>query len=144
MQLLATAAKIFAVTEIPPAGMTLVSMSGTGWDCTTLPACTRTDGLAGGASYPPIIVMANIQNEVATQFTNRVTLSVAGTPVAWASNDTTITCNSSPATASGVGGVVLEAVGSAAPQHDWNHDQTVNVLDVQKTINNALGVVCLY
>jgi len=47
------------VVDAPPAGMTITSMSGTGWTCTlaTL-TCTRTDVLAAGASYPNINVSA--------------------------------------------------------------------------------------
>src|SRR5208283_1047253 len=44
------------VTEEVPAGLTLVSMSGTGWSCSGS-TCTRDDALNPGASYPPITVM---------------------------------------------------------------------------------------
>src|SRR5271169_6088921 len=52
------------VTETVPAGMTLVSMSGTGWTCPgTLPNnCTRSDALTGGASYPAITVAVNVNS----------------------------------------------------------------------------------
>ena len=46
------------VTDTLPLGFTLVSMAGTGWTCPDN-TCTRTDGLAGGASYPPITVTVN-------------------------------------------------------------------------------------
>src|SRR5204863_256346 len=44
------------VTETVPTGLTLMSMSGTGWTCpgTAANNCTRTNSLAGGASYPAI------------------------------------------------------------------------------------------
>ena len=55
------------VTETVPAGLTLVSMSGTGWTCpgTAANNCTRSDTLAAGASYPPITVTVNVSGECA-------------------------------------------------------------------------------
>ena len=47
------------VTETPPTGMTITALSGTGWTC-TIPTCTRSDALAPGTSYPPIIVTTSV------------------------------------------------------------------------------------
>ena len=54
------------VTEVPPVGLTLTAMSGTGWTCTTLPTCTRSDMLAGGSSYPPIAIAMTVAPGAAT------------------------------------------------------------------------------
>ncbi len=45
----------------PPTGFTVTAISGPGWTC-DLPTltCTRSDALAGGASYPPITVTGNV------------------------------------------------------------------------------------
>jgi hypothetical protein len=43
------------VTESVSPGLTLTGMSGSGWSCSA-PTCSRSDALAGGASYPPITV----------------------------------------------------------------------------------------
>src|SRR5207253_1693170 len=50
------------VTDTVPAGMTLVSMAGTGWTCpgTAANNCTRSDVLNGNASYPAITVTVNV------------------------------------------------------------------------------------
>jgi uncharacterized repeat protein (TIGR01451 family) len=50
------------VTEVPPAGLTLVSMSGTGWTCPASPGdtCTSTDSVASTASYPVITATMNV------------------------------------------------------------------------------------
>ena len=40
----------------PALGAGPLAASGTGWTCTAAPACTRSDVLAPGASYPPITV----------------------------------------------------------------------------------------
>ena len=47
------------VTETPPTGLTITALSGTGWTC-TIPTCTRSDALAPGTSYPPIIVTTSV------------------------------------------------------------------------------------
>src|SRR5262249_60202564 len=41
-----------SVTDAPPSGLTVTAMSGTGWTCTTLPTCTRSDVLTATSSYP--------------------------------------------------------------------------------------------
>jgi len=64
------------VTEQPPAGMTVTSMSGTGWnfDPNTL-TVTRPDALAAGASYPPVTVSASLAADAAATLTNMATVS---------------------------------------------------------------------
>src|ERR1700682_5570039 len=47
------------VTETAPAGLTLVSMAGTGWTCSAT-TCTRSDALAAGTGYSAITVTANV------------------------------------------------------------------------------------
>src|SRR5215813_1614564 len=47
------------VTDTLPTGLTLSAMSGTGWSCTGA-ACTRSDVLAAGASYPAITLTVNV------------------------------------------------------------------------------------
>lgn len=51
------------VAEMPPSGLTLVSMAGMGWTCDITfmpPSCTRPDNLAHGASWPSITVTVNV------------------------------------------------------------------------------------
>jgi len=64
------------VTEQPPAGMTVTSMSGDGWifDAQNLSA-TRSDSLGAGASYPTITVGVAIAADAPNSLTNSVTLS---------------------------------------------------------------------
>jgi len=79
------------VTETVPAGLTLVSMAGTGWNCTAN-TCTRSDALNPGSSYPPITVTVNVAANAPTQVTNQVSASVgSSTVLASASDVTTIT-----------------------------------------------------
>ena len=81
-----------AVTETMPTGLALVSMSGTGWNCTPgALTCTRTDPLAAGASYPVITVTVNVAAAASPWVTNSVTVSGGGLATATASDLTTIT-----------------------------------------------------
>jgi uncharacterized repeat protein (TIGR01451 family) len=79
------------VTEWIPTGLTLVSMSGTGWTCpgggTT---CARSDALTGGGSYPAITVIVNVSPGVPPQLTNQVSVSGGGSAAASASDPTTV------------------------------------------------------
>ena len=65
------------VVDTLPVGLSLVSMTGTGWACggTT---CTRSDALLGNAAYPPITVTVNVANNAPATVTNRATVSGGG------------------------------------------------------------------
>jgi trimeric autotransporter adhesin len=65
------------VTDVLPPGLTMSSMSGTGWSCSSN-SCSRGDVLAGGASYPPIIIIVNVLPTAPAQVTNQVTVSGGG------------------------------------------------------------------
>jgi uncharacterized repeat protein (TIGR01451 family) len=75
------------VTDTLPAGLTATSIAGTGWTCTQ-PAgpCTRTDALAAGASYPPIVLTVSVGGNTAASVTN--TAAVSGGGETNTSNDT--------------------------------------------------------
>jgi uncharacterized repeat protein (TIGR01451 family) len=70
-------AGLVTVTDVIPAGLTLVSMSGTGWVCVAN-SCTRSDALAGGAAYPPIAVTVNVAANAPSQLINQVTVTGGG------------------------------------------------------------------
>ena len=81
------------VTEILPTGMTLLAMSGRGWTCgaPTVPACTRSDALSGGSSYPAITVTVNVSPAAAAQLTSRVSVSGGGAATIGAEDFTLLT-----------------------------------------------------
>ncbi len=93
------------VAENPPAGLTVTSMSGLGWNCAGN-SCTRNDALTGGAAYPAIGVRVAVAANAAASLTNQATVSGGGDsnslnnkasdvtgvaangyPVAWGRND---------------------------------------------------------
>jgi hypothetical protein len=65
------------VTEAAPSGLTIMSMSGSGWTCSP-PICTRSDGLVQGSSYPPITVTVNVAVAAQTPQVNVATVSGGG------------------------------------------------------------------
>ena len=78
-----------AVTEAVPAGLTLVSMAGDGWQCPTN-VCTRNDALSGGASYPAITVTANVAADAPPLVTNQVIVAGGGSGTVSAIDPTTV------------------------------------------------------
>lgn len=77
------------VTDTIPSGLTLVSMAGTGWTCTSN-TCTRTDALGAGKSYPAITVTVDVSSNAPASVTNTVKVSGGDSPAATATNPTTI------------------------------------------------------
>ena len=69
-------------------------MAGIGWSCTVLPKCTRTDSLAPGVSYPPIMVGANVASNAPAQLANQVTVSGGGSASASAVDGTHVLAQS--------------------------------------------------
>jgi uncharacterized protein (TIGR03437 family) len=84
------------VTETAPAGLTLISMAGSGWVCSGA-TCTRSDALGAGSSYAPITVTVNVSPDAPTQALNQVAVT-GGVWAASASDLTTITSASGSCT----------------------------------------------
>jgi len=79
------------VTDTLPAGLTATAISGYGWSCTlsTL-ACTRSDALASGASYPVIVLAVSVASTLSpSTLANRASVSFK-TTLNTASDPTTI------------------------------------------------------
>ncbi len=77
------------VTDTLPSGLSLVSMSGTGWTCAAN-SCSRNESLPGGASYPSITVTVNVTGNAASPQVNQVSVQGGGAAEASASDSTTI------------------------------------------------------
>lgn len=84
----ATAGSVYVI-ETLPAGLTPLSMSGTGWGCSNN-ACSRSDTLAGGASYPPIIVTVNVGLNASSPQVLQATVTGGNSPQASTSDSATI------------------------------------------------------
>jgi uncharacterized repeat protein (TIGR01451 family) len=80
---------VVTMSEALPAGLTLVSMSGNGWNCTGT-SCTREDALSSGSAYPPITVMVNVAPNAASPQVNAVSVSGGGSSPANTTDSTII------------------------------------------------------
>ncbi len=68
-----------SINDTLPAGLTFVSMSGTGWNCIAgVPSCFRNDVLGGNASYPPITVTVNVSPTASGTLVNAAVVSGGG------------------------------------------------------------------
>jgi len=83
---------LVTVTETLPPGLTLVSMAGSGWPCSST-TCSRSDALAAGASYPAITVTVNVTATATSPQVNQVSVSGGGSATASASDSTTISAS---------------------------------------------------
>jgi len=127
------------VTETIPSGLTLVSMAGTGWTCPNSGnTCSRSDALAGGASYPPITATVNVAANATSPQVNQVSVSVGGTTASSATDSTTVGSGSpvSVTLATNPTGLAMVIDGSSvtAPQTvSWvpGSNHTVNVTSPQ-------------
>jgi len=75
------------VADTIPATLTVTGAAGTGWNCTTAISCTRSDVLAAGASYPPIVVTLNVGASTPPNVTNTATVSGGGEHVSNTGNN---------------------------------------------------------
>ncbi len=126
------------VTESLPSGLTLVSMSGTGWSCGS-GTCTRSDALAGGASYPAITVTVNVGGNASSPQVNQVTASGGGSATANASDSTVIATNSPAVPVS-----VSPSSGNGAAQTFafvfTDPNGAANIVSTQMDVNATLAV----
>ncbi len=101
------------VREKVSLGLTLLSMSGSGWNCSGN-ACTRNDLLPPGLSYPPIAVAVGVAADAPSQVTNEVAVSGGDSPAA-AAGDMAVVILPPPAPvlvspANGATGILLAPV----------------------------------
>ncbi len=79
------------VTDTLPSGLAATAMAGSGWTCdlNTL-ACSRSDALPAGSSYPAITLTVGVTATAATAVTNSATVSGGGSTSATANDPTNI------------------------------------------------------
>jgi uncharacterized repeat protein (TIGR01451 family) len=80
------------VDDSMPVGVAATNLNASGWTCVpgeVFFSCTRSDSLAGGASYPPIIVSTRIDFNAAAVVTNSVNISGGGDRLVHVANDVT-------------------------------------------------------
>jgi uncharacterized repeat protein (TIGR01451 family) len=124
------------VVENVPNGLTLVSMSGSGWTC-SVNSCNRSDALTPTAAHPTITVTMNVNAVASSPLTNQATVSGGGAALSTASDPTTIAGTVLPAPVS-----ISPIVSTGASQtyvfqfSDVSGYQSLSVVNV--LINNFL------
>jgi uncharacterized repeat protein (TIGR01451 family) len=70
---------LVTVVDTLPSGLTATNINGSGWSCTlaTL-TCTRSDALAGGASFPGINLFVSVDPDAPSSVKNSATVSGGG------------------------------------------------------------------
>jgi hypothetical protein len=110
---------IVTMSEIVPAGLTLMNMSGAGWSCAGS-VCARSDLLNPSSSYPPITVLVNVATNPPTQVVNQVSVTGGGSPPTSASDLTFLGLSActyaiNPTSASAAAAGVSSTVSVTAP-----------------------------
>ncbi len=88
---IATSGKVF-VNDSMPVGVAATTLNAPGWTCVPgeiFFSCSRSDSLAGGASYPPIIVSTRVDFNAAATVTNSVDVFGGGDALRHAATDVT-------------------------------------------------------
>ncbi len=82
-----------SVTDIMPQGLTAISATAVGWNCSFLPTtfvnCSRSDSLAAGASYSPISLTVSVAGTAPNLVINQASLSGGGDPLQHTASDPT-------------------------------------------------------
>jgi uncharacterized repeat protein (TIGR01451 family) len=73
------AGQAVSVTDVPPSGLTVTAMSGSGWACTTLPTCTRSDVLLASNAYPALTVTVSVALSATSPKVNSIAVTTAAT-----------------------------------------------------------------
>jgi uncharacterized repeat protein (TIGR01451 family) len=77
---LATSGNV-SLNDVLPTGMTVSSVSGTGWSCSTTnngANCQRSDALSPGQNYPPITLVVNVDGSIQFTFVTNVATVTGG------------------------------------------------------------------
>jgi hypothetical protein len=112
-----------------PSGLTLVSMTGSGWTCPAgMNTCSRADALNPGLSYPAITATVNVAANAISPQINLVNVTGGGSVQANNGDLTTIVTNSGPASIAATGGTPQSAV-----------VQTAFAKPLQATVTNGSG-----
>ena len=137
------------VQETVPVGLTLVSMSGQGWNCTSgSTLCTRSDPLPAGAIYPPVTVRVSVAGDAPSSVTSQASTGGGGAPTVTVSDVTAIAPANTPDLSGGgvvdvssLQSILNEVLGLSPAIHDLTGDGQLSVADIQKLIELCLGRV---
>jgi hypothetical protein len=144
---------IIVVTDNPPPGMTITSMTGDGWTCPVAgTSCTRSDPLLAGTRYPQeITVTVNVSPNASSTLTNIATVSGGGSSATFTYDDgatiTPLACNITGGPRTGVADVqqfLKQALGIVPPAIDLTGDGSVNIADIEIVVGAVVNGNCVH
>ncbi|MEO8657911.1 MAG: FG-GAP-like repeat-containing protein, partial [Bryobacteraceae bacterium] len=106
--------------------LAITSIGGSGWSCTN-GTCTRSDALAGGSSFPPIIVQLHLDFTPIDGFISITTVSGGGSPGAESVDTGVIAGSPSAITAVNIAGTALAPTFTVAA-NAWLEIHGVNLV----------------
>ena len=142
---------LVTVTEHPPIGESIISMTGdpSVWTCGAS-SCTTSKSIVGGGSYPPITVSVIVASNAASPLANTATVSGGGSAASPSASDLTtivpLTCNftgGATPTVADVQMMIDEALGLYPATFDLNKDGSVNIADVEVVAAAAIKDSCV-
>jgi uncharacterized repeat protein (TIGR01451 family) len=112
---------LVTVTDTIPAGLTLVSIAGSGWSCSNN-VCTRADALNLDSSYPPITVTVSVSANASAPVVNQVSVSGGSSPTSTAADPTLIATTPPPlqVTFAASPNPIISATGVGVTTLTWN------------------------
>lgn len=138
------------VTEYPPTGLTVQSMTSTSsiWTC-AVSGCTTTYSIQGSGTYPQITVTVSVAANAASQLTNVAGVSGGGSSTSPNFGDPTTvtppTCIVTGHQTAGVADVqmlISQALGIVPATYVFTTSGTISVADVQIVTDAAMGHGC--
>ena len=143
----APSAGTVTVTDVLPAKLTATAMTGAGWSCSlgTTPTCTRSDGVAPAAAFPPITLTVNVAADAPPTLTNVARVSGGGDINAAnnsASDQTNVRARSDPTKDPDVVGLINAQMAAAQRFSNTqiaNFNERLEALDYDST-GDQMGV----
>jgi hypothetical protein len=119
------------MTDTLPSGLVAAGIQGVGWNCVlALTSCTRSDALAAGTAYPPIVVTVNVTGS--TSVTNVATVSGGGD-----NNGSNNSANDYTVILGAPTNVVATAVLASQVSITWNAVTGAGGYRVLRSLNNS-------
>ncbi|MDP9193738.1 MAG: FG-GAP-like repeat-containing protein [Acidobacteriota bacterium] len=125
------------VADELPFGLGASALTGAGWNCVLAQlTCSRSDALAGGASYPPITLTVNVYSYAPETVTNYATVSGGGDLV---TNNNTAADLTEILTAPTY--LFATAYSASYVDLDWSHVSHATSYEILRSANNGPFVV---
>lgn len=133
------------VSEMLPAGLTLVSMTGTGWTCSAN-TCSTSTPIAAGATGPPITITVNVAANASSPQINQISCAGGSFPCQTVSDSTVILSANTGGGPAVVGSSAPYPVFAGDPPTSFpitvTNDAAGDVLTLTRMVDANTGLPC--